>query len=179
MLIRRSGVDSAGRGPARSISLRPSMAPISLLALLCPRRWLFGRRRNFGSFILLRRWWCDKRSLASWLTSQNQARRRLAVGLQVQRRGGCLRPPALELSFPLELSDLSGRFPDSNHNLLKPAMGPSRCRVSTNASEAAAFCVRLGHSQLSLAHSRVETWRVAEFYHYSWRKVEGHVMTAW
>jgi len=58
-----------GRGIAKSASLWPSMGPISLLALLRARRWLFGRRRNFGNFIssLSRcRWRCDNRELASW-----------------------------------------------------------------------------------------------------------------
>ena len=60
----RSGVDSAGRGTTGSAPPEPSVAPTSFLGWLRPRRWIFGRERNFSSFIssLDRwRWWDDKR----------------------------------------------------------------------------------------------------------------------
>ena len=58
--IRRSGVDSVGRGKIGSASPWPSTTLISLLASLRFRRWLFGRRRSFENFISLlcrRGWW--------------------------------------------------------------------------------------------------------------------------
>ena len=54
---------------AGSAPLWSSVGPISLLALLRARRWLFGRQRNFNNFIssLGRcRWWYDNRWLAAW-----------------------------------------------------------------------------------------------------------------
>ena len=68
----RSGVDSAGRGATGSAPPEPSVAPISFLGWLRPRRRIFGRERNFSSFMssLDRwRWWDDKRSQSALLVA--------------------------------------------------------------------------------------------------------------
>ena len=69
----RSGVDSAGRGTTGPAPGEPSVATISFLGWLRPRRCIFGRERNFSSFIssLDRwRWWDDKRSQLALLVAQ-------------------------------------------------------------------------------------------------------------
>ena len=50
--IRRSGVDSAGCSVAGPTLPWASMGSISFLVSLRARRWLLGRRRNFGNFML-------------------------------------------------------------------------------------------------------------------------------
>ena len=58
----RSGVDSAGRGTTGLALPEPSVVTISFLGWLRPRRCIFGRERNFSSFMpsLDRwRWWDD------------------------------------------------------------------------------------------------------------------------
>ena len=68
----RSGVDSAGRGATGSAPPEPSVATISFLGWLRPRRCIFGRERNFSSFISSFdrwRWWDDKRSQLALLVA--------------------------------------------------------------------------------------------------------------
>ena len=69
----RSGVDSAGRGTTGLAPPEPSVATISFLGWLRPRRWIFGSERNFSGFMSSFdrwRWWDDKRSRLALLVAQ-------------------------------------------------------------------------------------------------------------